>query len=256
MISIIMPTYNAETFISESIHSVLSQTYTDWELLVIDDCSTDHTAAIVHEFIISHPNIRYHKNTNNLGAGGSRNIGITLSKGSWIAFLDSDDLWHPNKLKLQLQCADEHQASFTFSGSSFINEYGKALSYYLEVPAVITYKELLKQNIISCSSVMIRKEIIVDYPMLSDPSVHEDFVTWLRILKEQIPFANGINQPLLHYRVHQSSKSSNKIKAAKMTYNAYKRLELGFFPSLYYWCIYVKRSLSKYKKVYKKTVDG
>lgn len=249
MVSIVMPAYNAEKFIVESIESVLAQSYLNWELWIIDDCSSDATATLSLEYTYNFEQIHYHLNERNLGTGLSRNVGITLANGEWIAFLDSDDLWRKDKLELQLACADVTGGDFLFSGSSFIDEMGISNSYNLQVPATISYHELLKQNLISCSSVLIKRDLILSYPMEALPGLHEDFVTWLQILKKSTTVAYGVQEPLLIYRVYSSSKSGNKLKAAKMTFRAYRYVGLGLLPSLYYWGWYAWRSVWKYRGI-------
>lgn len=247
MISIIMPAYNAAHYIEEAIQSVLKQTYTDWELLIIDDCSTDQTREIAESYAHAYPNIHYHRNKENCGAAETRNYGITLASGEWIAFLDSDDCWAQKKLELQIRTAQEKQAQFLFTGSAFIDEKSQPLNYYLPAPVSIGYRELLKQNVISCSSVMIQKKLIQKYPMKHASKLHEDFAVWLQILREQHIYAYGIDQPLLIYRISTHSKSGNKLKAAVMTFRVYRYLNLKLFPACYYWICYTIRSLKKYR---------
>lgn len=253
MISIIMPAYNAERYIEESIHSVLQQSCPDWELIIIDDCSYDETQRIVKPYTLQYANIHYYKNEQNLGVAESRNRGISLASGDWIAFLDSDDCWHPDKLQKQLNLAASQHAErsqnvqFLFTGSAFIDENSQSLNYYLPAPSKISYHELLKQNVVSCSSVMIRKELIRQYPMKHASKMHEDFAVWLQILRDKQICAYGIDEPLLIYRVSSTSKSGNKIKAAIMTFHVYRYLGLGIFPACYYWLCYTVRSLKKYR---------
>lgn len=245
-----MPAYNSEKYIGQAIQSVLSQTCQDWELLVIDDCSSDQTAAVVGQIAQKDPRIRYYKNSVNLGAAGSRNYAVSQARGEWIAFLDSDDCWSSNKLQLQLQLADRTGAEFVFSGSAFINVEGKKLPYYLSVPECITYRRLLKQNVISCSSVLIRRELIQKYPMHHAADMHEDFAAWLQILRDTGMSAYAVDKPLLIYRISAASKSGNKIKAAKMTYRVYRYVGLSLLSSVYYWLHYSVRSLRKYRHLY------
>ncbi|MCD7909869.1 MAG: glycosyltransferase family 2 protein, partial [Clostridium sp.] len=159
-----------------------------------------------------------------------------------------DDCWAPEKLPLQLNFAHHTQASFTFTGSAFMDEYGNRLSHELAVPEQVTYHQLLKQNIISCSSVMIQKDLLLQYPMGSD-QMHEDFAVWLQILRDNHLTAHGLNLPLLIYRLSASSKSGNKLKAAQMTFRVYRHVGLSFPGAVYYWCWYTVRSLQKYRRI-------
>lgn len=249
MVSIIMPAFNAARFLEEAIQSVLDQTYRDWELLVIDDGSADQTAQIAEAFSREDARIRLIKNEYNMGVAETRNRGVALAAGEWIAFLDSDDCWHPEKLEKQLAFARENGAEFVFSGSAFMNEQSERLDYYLSVPRTISYKELLKQNRISCSSVLIRRELIAAYPMKHAADMHEDFAVWLKILRGRDIRAFGVDEPLLIYRVRAASKSGNKIKAGLMTFRVYRYLGIPLCPAWYYWCCYLVRNVKKYRRL-------
>lgn len=247
-ISIIMPAYNAEKYILEAIESVQNQTYSNWELLILDDNSTDDTEKLVQKKILEDKRIFYYKNSKNKGVSYTRNKGINIAKGDWIAFLDSDDVWSKEKLEKQFLLIKNYpQAKLLFTGSAFIDEKSRLLNYTLSVPTEIDYKTLLKQNIISCSSVLVKKEYVCKFNMPND-TMHEDFAVWLQILKE-IPIAYGINEPLLLYRLSSNSKSSNKIKAAKMTLKVYQYIGLSIPEIIYYFCCYTIRSLKKYKNI-------
>lgn len=248
-ISIIMPAYNAEHYIASSIISVQAQTWNDWELIIINDCSTDRTNEIISTFTASDSRIIVLDNFYNLGAAQSRNKGIKYAQGKWIAFLDSDDCWVPEKLEHQLAYAYKKHASFIFTASNFMNENGELLNSYLSVPEQVNYQELLKQNVISCSSVLIKKELILPYPMELSECMHEDFAVWLKILKDNKMIAHGLNQPLLIYRISAASKSGNKVKAARMTFRVYRYIGLSLPLSIYNWLFYVKRSLHKYSNL-------
>lgn len=247
LISVIMPTYNAERFITDSIKSIINQSYQSWELIVIDDCSTDGTAEIIESF--SDTRIHYYKCEENLGVAQARNFGISKATGEWIAFLDSDDLWAPTKLEKQVSFLEKNETvSFVFTASAFINENGDRLSYILPAPKKVTSKELLKQNVLSCSSILIAKKHLVNNPFPICKLIHEDYVSWLKILDE-IDVAYGINEPLLIYRVSSGSKSGNKLKAAKMQWNAYKEYGLNVVQRAYYMAFYAANGLKKYRKI-------
>ncbi len=248
LVSVIMPAYNAEKTIGLAIMSVLAQTHEDFELIVINDCSKDRTEEIVREFAEKDARVILLSNEVNSGVSISRNRGIQIANGAYIAFLDSDDLWREDKLAKQIELLrDNPEAKLIFTASSFITHDGNPLSYVLQVPKKITRKELLKQNVISCSSVMVARSCLLDMPMPSD-KMHEDFAVWLNILKTE-SFAYGVNEPLLTYRLSKGSKSSNKLKAAKMTWRVYRFSGLSLLQSLYYMCFYTIRSLKKYKRV-------
>ena len=149
-ISIITPAYNCEKYLEEAVNSVLSQTWQDWELLIIDDCSRDNTYACMQEIAKQDQRIRIFQNSRNLGAAGTRNYGIRQAKGQWIAFLDSDDLWHPEKLTKQMAVAKrDPEAKFLFTGSAFIEDDGMTIAHVLHVPEKIGRRKLLGQNLLS-----------------------------------------------------------------------------------------------------------
>lgn len=253
LISIVMPAYNAENTVKETIQSVLMQTYTEWELIVIDDGSVDSTPEIVETLAASEPRIYCIHNKKNSGVSKARNIGIAETHGEWIAFLDSDDMWEPDKLEKQVDLLGQKpDADIIFTGSSFINRDGKKSSYHLQVPQSVTYRKLLKQNIISCSSAMVRKKWILKYPMAHD-DMHEDFAVWLQILKDG-GRAYGINEPLLIYRMSENSKSGNKKKAAVMTYKVYRYLGLNPIAALYNIFWYAWKNMKKYRLIRKRNL--
>lgn len=247
-VSVVMPAFNASLFISEAIRSVLSQTYSNLELIIIDDCSTDNTVKIVETF--TDPRIRLIRNSKNSGISVSRNKGINSAKGEWIAFLDSDDIWREEKIEKQLLLYEESpEAKLIFTASSFINERGERLKYELNVPKTINRKDLLKQNLISCSSVLVKKELMIKYPMpVSLKSMHEDFAVWLSVLNEE-KYAYAVQEPLLIYRVSSGSKSGNKLKAAQMNWNTYCYIGLNMKEKITNMTVYAFRNLIKYSNL-------
>ena len=246
MVSIVMPAYNAVKYIHRAVESVLRQTYTDWELLIVDDGSADGTEQLIQNLIEMDERIKLVKNRENIGVAETRNRGVELAKGEWIAFLDSDDIWHPDKLQEQLELYQRNRTPFIFTGSGFMDASGELLNYELSVPETIGYRELLKQNVISCSSVLIRKELAQKYPMEHSEKMHEDFAVWLSILKQEHIKAAGVNKPLLIYRISEKSKSGNKWKASVMTFRVYRYIGLSILHAVYYWLCYVYRSVKKY----------
>jgi teichuronic acid biosynthesis glycosyltransferase TuaG len=246
-VSVIMPAYNCQKTIRESIRSVREQSYKDWELIVVDDGSSDGTPNIVLDLCDQDERIVFHQNDQNRGVSATRNKGISLAQGDWIAFLDSDDCWEKDKLEKQLCRAAKKRAGFIFTGSSFINANGVPFSGIFEVPIRVTYKSLLKHNVISCSSVLIRKEYFKDIQMERD-DMHEDFAVWLRILKTGVT-AFGINEPLLIYRISSGSKSGNKLKTFRMTYRVYRFVGIHPIGSFYYTIRHILGSIRKYAKI-------
>lgn len=245
LISIIMAAYNAEKTIEQAIVSVLNQTYANFELLVVNDCSTDRTAELVERIAESDSRVRLIANEQNRGVSYTRRHGLEAAKGSWIAILDSDDAWAAEKLEKQIALQKRMNADLLFTGSAFMNPDGQPIDWYLRAPAEVTYRQLLKQNMLSNSSALVRKALYERYYAVGD-EMHEDFAIWLRILKDGRK-AYGVDEPLLIYRVARSSKSGNKIRAAKMNWNTYRYVGLNLFSAAYYECWYIVRGLLKYR---------
>lgn len=247
LVSVVMPAYNSEKYIEDSIKSVLAQTYKNIELIVIDDASKDGTVKIVEKLKTQDPRINLFKNKSNLGVSETRNKGISKANGEWIAFLDSDDIWMDSKIEKQIKYATNTSAEFVFTGSSYINEFNKPYSGIFNVPALVSYKKLLRQNVITCSSVLIKKHFFNNIKMERD-DIHEDYAVWLKILKTGI-LAHGINEPLLVYRISKNSKSGNKIKAIKMTYNVFRFIGINPFSSFYFTLRHLIGSFKKYMRI-------
>lgn|GEM_PF-6717818 len=283
-VSIVMPAYNSAVTISESICSVLAQTYPYWELIVIDDASKDDTIKKVTAF--QDDRIRILKQPTNQGVAAARNLGVQEARYDWIAFLDSDDLWTKDKLEKQIQqmitlernlslqqpsdilsnaysndssfhktpCGGNMQRpSLYYTGSAFIDAAGHPLSYILHVPSQMTAKEILKQNLVSCSSVLVRRDIMLRHPMPIDrrKPLHEDFATWIGILRAE-GLAAGLDEPLLIYRLQKKSKSSNKGKAAMMHWNAMRVNQIPLLTALISMIFYMERGVRKYAKIRRK----
>ena len=248
-VSIVMPAYNCAATLAASVESVLEQRCENWELLILDDGSGDETWQLMQKLAERDSRIRVFQNERNLGVGRTRNRGVSLAEGDWIAFLDSDDLWTPDKLEKQLALSEAHpETGLFYTGSGFIRADGTPLDYVLHVPETLNRRQLLKQNRISCSSVLARKALLEQYPMPAGAGLHEDFAVWLRILEHNGP-ARGVDEPLLIYRLSVSSKSGNKLKAARMNWNTYRRSGLGFFSSLYYMGCYAVNGIRKYRQL-------
>lgn len=247
LISIIMPAYNSAETIGESIRSVLSQTYVLWELIIINDASKDDTENIANAYAFEDIRIKLLTNPINSGVSYSRKRGVDSTQGDWIAFLDSDDLWTPDKLEKQVELLRKGNADLVFTGSSFIKTDSTPYSWIMLIPNQITYRQLLKQNVISNSSVLIRKGLLQKHMAVGD-DMHEDYTCWLNCLRCGA-IAKGINEPLLIYRVSASSKSGNKIKAAKMNWNTYRRIGLSVIEAVYYMGWYCIRGIRKYRNL-------
>ena len=244
LVSIIMAAYNAEKTIELAIESVLNQTYSNFELLVINDCSKDGTAKLVEDFSAKDNRVCLISNEKNSGVSFTRKHGLEEANGSWIAILDSDDAWAPEKLEKQIELQNRTNADLLFTGSAFMDSEGRPIDWYLHAPAEATYRQLLKQNVLSNSSALVRKELYAKHYAVGD-GMHEDFAIWLSILKEGKK-AYGVDEPLLIYRIAKSSKSGNKIKAAKMNWNTYRYVGLNVVEAAYYEAWYMFKNVMKY----------
>lgn len=244
LVSIITPVYNAERFLSDTIKSVQNQTYKNWEILLIDDCSKDNSAQIIKEFQKYDNRIKYIKLKKNSGASVSRNEGIRNAKGRFIAFVDSDDIWKPEKLEIQIKYMLKENLGFTFTSYRYMKENGELTNKIAKAPSKINYNGLLKNTIIGCSTVVIDREI-VDYFEMPLVRMGQDTATWLQILRKE-KYAYGIEQDLVNYRLVGESLSSNKIIALKRTWNTYRNVEkLGLLKSSYVFCFYVFNAIKK-----------
>ena len=244
LVSIIMAAYNAEKTIEQAIDSVLDQTYSDFELLVVNDCSKDGTAEIVKNIMARDSRVRLISNDENSGVSYTRKHGLDEAKGSWIAILDSDDAWAPEKLEKQIDLQKKMNADLLFTGSAFMDSDGQPIDWYLHAPAEVTYRQLLKQNVLSNSSALVRKELYAKHYAVGD-GMHEDFAIWLSILKEGKK-AYGVDEPLLIYRIAKSSKSGNKVKAARLNWNTYRYIGLNPIEAAYYEGWYMIKNVIKY----------
>jgi teichuronic acid biosynthesis glycosyltransferase TuaG len=231
LVSVIMPAHNCEAVLKQSVSSVIDQTYTDWELLIIDDASKDRTLAVARDLALTDERIRVIHLEKNAGVANARNAGVEAANGRYVAFLDSDDLWLPQKLAVQIAFMQQCNAAFVFAQYRRFSNNG-TLSKPLAVPAHVTYEQLLKGNVIGCLTVVIDRAAVPDVNM--PPIRHEDYVTWLRILRSGV-VAYGISQDLARYRVASQSLSADKKKAAGWTWNIYRNIEgLSFAKSS--WC--------------------
>ncbi len=232
-VSIIIPVHNTERFLFDTIQSVLSQTFTDYELILVDDGSTDGSREIMRDFE-DRPNVRVIELRPSRGAAGARNAGLDEAKGRFICFLDADDLWEPEKLADQLNFMKSGDVAFCFTGYEFADENGVSVDRIVRVPKKLTYKKALKNTTIFTSTVMFdTKKIPIG--LIHMPQVpSEDTATWWKILKEGYT-AYGLNRPLTLYRRSSKTLSSNKAVAIRRIWNLYRNVEgMGVLSSA--WC--------------------
>ncbi len=249
LVSVVMPAYNCERYIAQAVNSVIGQSVACWELLILDDCSTDGTWEKIQALSAGDGRIRAFRSEQNAGVGNTRNRGVELARGDWIAFLDSDDMWTPDKLEKQLALlARFPRGVLFFTGSGFMTETGERMGYVLHVPERIDRRRLLRQNLVSCSSVLVKREVMLHHRFPARSDLHEDFAAWLQILREE-EYAYGVDEPLLIYRRSGGSKSGNKLKAARMNWKTYRAAGLGIAESVYNMTWYTVKGLRKYSKL-------
>lgn len=223
-VSIITPVYNCERFLKSTINCVLDQTYSNWELLLVDDCSKDGSSDIAIEYSNKDERIKYIKLDTNGGAAIARNTALEHSTGRFVAYLDSDDLWKPEKLEKQINFMMNHKYGFTCTDYEKIDENDNQLKI-VKMPESIDYEHLLRNTIVQTSGVMIDTEII-DRKLLIMPNIRrrQDSATWAQILKVG-NYCYGMPENLSYYRVVKNSLSSNKFKAIKMNIYWYRKIE-------------------------------
>jgi len=208
MVSIITPSYNSEQFIVTTINSVINQTFIDWELIIVDDASTDNTCKVVLDFCKKDKRIKLIKQTKNLGSGVARNRGIKVAQGNYLAFLDADDIWKSNKLEKQLAVMKATKATICFSSYELINEEGESLKKTIEALPKLSYTKQLKCNYIgNLTGIYDVNEL--GKMFMPEIKKRQDWVMWLNLIKKGGP-AIGIKEPLAYYRVRKGSISSNK----------------------------------------------
>ncbi len=241
-VSVIIPAYNCAGYISKAIDSALNQEISV-EIIVIDDGSTDNLDEVMERYR-DNPALCYVKNEKNLGAAETRNKGVRMAQGSYIAFLDGDDYWAEEKLKKQLTAIKKEKTVLCATARELIFPDGSSTGKIIPVKTCITYRELLKHNSINCSSVLIKKEVAREFPMHHSDS-HEDYIMWLEILKKY-DWVCGINEPLLKYRISNKGKSGSKIKSAKMTFMVYRYMGFNLFTSVMCFCSYALHGVWKH----------
>lgn len=240
LVSIITPVYNSEKYISDTIESVLSQTYKNWEMIIADDCSNDKTAEIIKTY--SDTRIKYLKLGENSGAAIARNKALDIVKGKFVAFLDADDMWKPDKLEKQLNFMLNNNIGFSFTGYEIIKDSKNKI---IRVPQEINYSQFMKNTIIGTLTVMINTEITGKIRLVDVKKDH-DSMTWAKLLR-QIDYAYGLDESLAIYRKVSGSISNNKIKAVKVHWNNCRNIEkIPLLKCSYYFIFYLLNALKKH----------
>lgn len=232
LVSILTPSFNSRKFISDTIQSVQNQTYENWEMIIIDDCSTDETVSIIEKFVMNDSRIVFFQLEKNSGAGIAREMALSKAKGDYIAFLDADDLWKSSKLEKQIQFLKENKLPFTFSFYDCIDESGNPLNRRVEAPKNLSYCQLFFCNYVGNLTGIYS----VDYfgkIAISSTRKRQDWIVWLTIL-QQIKNAKPVPESLAYYRIRDNSLSASKFDLLKHNFAVYKNFhDFSYFSSLF-----------------------
>jgi len=220
LVSIIIPTYNTEKFIRATLQSVQNQTYQNWEMILVDDASTDRTVSVIEEFAKNDSRIKLFKLEKNSGNGFARNIALEKAVGKYIAYLDADDLWFSNKLEKQIGFLKANNLHFTFSFYDCIDEEGNSLNRRVEAPINLTYDELFFCNYVGNLTAIYDADYFGKI-ILEATQKRQDWRLWLTILK-QIQVTKPVPEPLAFYRIRKDSISSSKFKLIKHNFGVYR----------------------------------
>jgi teichuronic acid biosynthesis glycosyltransferase TuaG len=244
LVSIIVPVFNASNWISTTIQSVKSQTYSDWELILVDDCSSDNSYELLLCAAKTDIRIRVFKNIVNSKAFETRNVGLRSAEGRFIAFLDADDIWDSEKLERQIRFMIDIQAPISYTAFRRFLHFPNCDSKIIYVKERVSLQQLLTNTIIVTSSVIIDTYHISDFEM--ENVYYDDFVLWVRLLSK-FKYAFGLNEPLLYYRVSNNSLSRNKLKSAREVYKIFSNyLDMSFIKANIYFILWVKNALVRY----------
>ena len=244
-VSVILPVYNAEKYLRDTILSVLEQTYQNFELIIVDDCSKDNSLRIIYECAAKDSRIKVLRNETNQGAAACRNRCIQEATGSYIAFLDSDDLWTSQKLESQIELLTRTEAQFTYAAYDFMDENGNPILKPHFISDSLDFEMILRENSVLCSTVCADASLLKAHPFRCE-YYHEDYVLWLELFRLPIDI-KGSPEVLTHYRISKKSRSYNKLRAAKERWKIYRQfLEMNVLKSAFYFAQYAVNGLKKY----------
>ena len=244
LISVVMPNYNGYRFVEQAINSVLNQTYQNFELIVVDDCSNDDSLSLIEHKAQSDNRIRVIALEHNVGVANARNVGIKEAKGEYIALLDNDDLWTEDKLERQLALAQKG-ADIVYCSYDFIDEQNNSIKKPFVVPQQTNFNKMLASSVISCSTSFIKTKLMQAHPF-NPGFYHEDYVLWMELLRV-CPTAFGDQKVLMHYRQVNGSRSNKKGNAAKERWNTYRKaLKLNVVTSAWAFVRYALNGVMKY----------
>lgn len=247
LVSVVMPAYNSEAYIQSAIRSLQNQTVEDWELLVIEDGSKDTTPEVVAKLAQADGRIRLLPNEKNMGTARSRNRGMDLCRGRYIAFLDSDDCWHSTKLEKQIALAQSTGADILYTSYAIVDDSGEKRCPDFVVPERTDLKRMLRCSEIGCSTVMLAGQLAKE-ARFAENFYHEDYAMWLTLLQKGATAA-GVSEVLVDYRYHADSRAADKFSSAKRRWRIYRDLlKLSLLKSGWYSMLYAVSGLLKYRK--------
>lgn len=243
-VSVIIPVYTGAALLPRALDSALCQQGVPLEVIVVNDCSRENVDAVMAPYL-ERPDVVYLKNARNMGAADSRNRGIAQARGQYVAFLDADDYWLEGKLQKQLEILEQTGSVLCATARELMRPDGSLTGRVIPVPEQIRYWDLLKHNCITCSSVVMDREVALEFPMRHAQDSHEDYILWLQVLRKY-GTARGVNAPLVRYTVSDQGKSGSKLHSAAMTWHVYRHM--GFDPvrSALYFCSYALHGVWKH----------
>lgn len=249
IVSIITPTFNCEKYIEETIRSVQAQTLQEWEMILVDDCSKDSTCEIIEKKASEDHRIKLFKQTENAGAGAARTRAVENATGKYVAYLDADDIWLPDKLQKQVSFMRENGYAFSCTSYEVINDDGNSLHKNIYMLPRVNYREFLTNNLLQTVGIMVDIQQ-VDREYLHMPNIRrrQDAATWLQVLKTGV-YCYGMPEVLAQYRRAANSLSSNKVKAIKGVWYLYREIEHLSLPFSCY-CFVRYAFLAVWKRVY------
>lgn len=246
-VSVIIPAYNAERYIEASMRSAMQQSFSDIEIIVVDDNSCDKTCAIVEKLAEEDHRIRLIRNCQNEGAAQARNKALDICKGEYVALLDCDDIWYSRKLEKQLEVAEREKADIVYCSYAIVDEHGEKKCNDFIVPPTTDLESTLAKSVISCSTALLNWRTIEKY-RFPIGYYHEDLALWLQLLGDGMK-AVGITEVLAEYRVRSNSRASNKISVAVRRWKIYRSMmKFSVAKSAYYFVQYAFAGIIKYRK--------
>ena len=246
LVSVVTPAYNCEKYLRQTVDSVVQQTFEQWEMIVVDDCSTDGTLALAQQLAAEEPRIRVFRNETNQGVSLTRNFGIRQARGKYIALLDGDDLWEPDKLERQVRLMEKGY-DLVYCSYDFYDEGGCPIEKMKPfiVPRQTDYHKMLVSSVVSCSTAMACAELLKEHPFRKD-TYHEDYALWMELFALPVRAA-GDEKVLMHYRQVRGSRSNAKGNAAKKRWEVYRKtLNMGLLESAWAFCRYAVCGAIKY----------